>query len=854
MNHKLAIINQACGKLVSTGLLLGLSFGLVTLSSKPVRSAEKLKFNYEELSFSVSVASLKTYAETGEITPDLSIYAGFLPDKALLNLRGLLQRRFNFDQILVYRLSRMPIGETLLKNVGKAVTTHPKANGFYALRAALVLAAAKAEGWTVLDVMEQFPTDTIEIEGDFLFQLHRQLITLSDYHRSAIAAVQKQAVAEAELEANKINALPNLQESGNHKIVKETINFKRNTIRSTPDGLSSSYSFDVDFYFPQDTTQPAPLIVISHGFGALKENFTFLAQHLASHGYVVAVPEHIGSDLDYRQSMLQGKLSTALSPIEFLDRPRDISFLLDQLEKLVSKNTTWAKRVNLQQVGVAGDSLGATTALSLAGAEINTARLAQECEQEINMFNVSMLLQCRATYLPPVNYKLQDSRIQAAIAAHPLTSGIFGPEGMSQISIPTMIVAGSNDIVAPVIPEQIHAFTWMEAPTKYLALFVPGTHFTTSLQSNKGAEFIPPAILGTNANEGRRLYKGLSTAFFNVHLRQQSEYKSYLTAAYAQTLGNEKLNLELIQSLTPTQLQQAYAKNPPLEIVPKSLVVPSSTSEEDILQTIQNTGVVKVAIRRDAAPLGYLDKQGQWQGYCTDLLSSLADYLTKQLNLSSSVEVIELPSNVDNRFELVKNHTVALECGPNTIRKDIEGITFSDYFFLTGAQFFVKSHEISEIEAKLQSQDLSIGVIPNTTTEKLIEERYPKATIKYFSSPTATEQGITAVIEDEIDTFANDGILLLGESIRGNLEPEQYTLVPKLPLSCEFYGLILPENNSKWQDMVNSFLAQRRSQKDTLDSVALSEGSVLDLEQPQFNNVLANELSNLEYCFDLKQN
>ena len=91
--------------------MLGLSMIFVVLSSQPGRSAERLRLNYGQLTFALSVDSLKTYAETGEITEELSSYAGFLNENALTNLRTLLQRRFNFDQVLVYRLSRMPIGE-----------------------------------------------------------------------------------------------------------------------------------------------------------------------------------------------------------------------------------------------------------------------------------------------------------------------------------------------------------------------------------------------------------------------------------------------------------------------------------------------------------------------------------------------------------------------------------------------------------------------------------------------------------------------------------------------------------------------------------------------------------------------
>src|SRR5262249_61965308 len=40
-----------------------------------------------------------------------------------------------------------------------------------------------------------------------------------------------------------------------------------------------------------------PLVLFSHGFGGHRRQSTFLTTHLASHGYVVAAPDHTGTTL-----------------------------------------------------------------------------------------------------------------------------------------------------------------------------------------------------------------------------------------------------------------------------------------------------------------------------------------------------------------------------------------------------------------------------------------------------------------------------------------------------------------------------------------------------------------------------
>ena len=494
------------GVLLSLGILLGIC------PSKPVKSAEEINIIYGPLSLDLSLDSLETYAETGEITRELKFYTKFLSEKDLSQLQNILKRSFKLNQVTVYKLTRLSLAEQLLKELGKIIKTHPERNGFYPIRAALGKAAANPEGWTIIDVMRQFPTETIQIDAEHLLNLRNELVNLNNYRQAAVQAIAERSNNEAARSNMDLSLLRDLRQPGSFKFKKETITIEHNTLRQTSSGLKGSYKFDVDLYLPQNTDLRAPLIVISHGFGSLKENFTYLAEHLASHGFAVAIPEHIGSNLSYRQALLKERLNTLFSPIEYIDRPREISYLLDELERLPN----WKKQIDLERVGVVGHSLGTTTALSLAGAELNTARLEAECEREKVDLNISHLLQCRASNLPPTNYNLRDPRIKAAIAGMALTSIIFGPEGLGKIEIPTMIVAGSEDIITPVVEEQIHPFIWLKTNSKYLAMLSPGTHFSISGESSstQTTQLIPQALIGENGEFGRGYLQASSLAFF----------------------------------------------------------------------------------------------------------------------------------------------------------------------------------------------------------------------------------------------------------------------------------------------------------------------------------------------------
>lgn len=150
---------------LSLGLLLG-----ITNPSK-VNAAEKIRLSYGILNFSLSVESLKIYSETGKITPEFKPYTKFLNEQLLLQLRHWLQKDWERDLVGLYKYTHSPQGEELLQEIGNVVTTHSQRNGFYALRAALIQAASQSEDWTIVDVIQHFPTEYMQINTKELFKL-----------------------------------------------------------------------------------------------------------------------------------------------------------------------------------------------------------------------------------------------------------------------------------------------------------------------------------------------------------------------------------------------------------------------------------------------------------------------------------------------------------------------------------------------------------------------------------------------------------------------------------------------------------------------------------------------------------
>ncbi|MDJ0573845.1 MAG: alpha/beta hydrolase [Xenococcaceae cyanobacterium MO_234.B1] len=788
-------------KIVCTGILASLGTMSMALKPKPSLGAERIVFSIPILGeFYLSVDSLEVFAREGKITRDFNFYAKRLDQKSLTRFRAALQKQFKLSPTTVFRVTKMSMGEQFLNQIGEVIYTHPERNGLYAIRSALILAAADSEGLTVINFLRKFPGQDIQVNTKLLLSLVKKAGTFLAYKDTTVKAIAQQADREiASQQGLYLGRLPDLRQRGSYSVAQKAMSFKIKQVRQTQVGFALDYTIDADIYLPENLTQPAPLLVFSHGFTSDRLHYQYLAEHLASHGYIIVVPEHIGSNSEFKEAFLRGELSVDVSPLEFFNRPLDITYLLNRIEN----HPEFQGLVNWEQVGVLGHSFGGNTALVLSGAPINQARISQVCLQPT--LNVSVLLQCRASYLPPGDYNLQDPRIKAVFAVSPVTSSILGPESMSKIPIPTMILGGTQDYIAPFIDEQAHPFLWLTTQNKYLGVMDGGSHNSTS--SEERAAKLPKFLKGVRPDLARGYLKTMSLAFFEVHLRARSDYQPYLSSAYARTISTEELPFHLVKSLTPEQLELAYGRTPPIPPIPEAVVAVSPRKQRNILAQIQDTKTLKIGMRTDAAPFGYIDSQEDlWTGYCEDLADSLGQYLAEKLNIDSGLEVIKLPSSLENRFELVQQNTVHLECGPNTIRTDQKDVRFSELFFATGTRFLVTNGKTAKVNLNSSLEKVQIGVLPDTTTAQFVQETYPEAEVVYFQGEQGRMEGVTAITNGSIDTFVSDGVLLLGEIARQNLALDNYQLIPEEPLTCDFYGLILPRGDRQWRNLVNAFL------------------------------------------------
>jgi predicted dienelactone hydrolase len=538
---------------------------LTTLGS--VQAAERVELGIGPIEFGISVKELETYAKQGRVGKELEPFLGSIEPKDRKYVRQFLELKSDFTPLQVSQFFYSAVGEKMLTYVGDLVQSvrvprlrsaqvaAPKSklnvNSAKAIRTGLISAAADPSGLSLLTFLRKYPAPTLRLNLEKGFEVANKIDKLGKETESTISGVEQLSSTLAQSEPKIApTAMANLANPGRYPVKLQT------EILKDP---RRNRQFTADFYLPQGLSQPAPVIVLSHGLASDRQHFAATARHLASHGFVAVTLEHPGSNLQKFKSLLAGSSKEMFDVSEFIDRPKDVSYILDDL---------WRRMpgmANVQQVGVIGHSFGGYTALALAGATIDFDYLTKECSQGFNTTNASLLLQCEALKLPRQVYNFRDNRVKFSLAINPIESSIFGPKGIAKIQIPVAIAASSEDVVASAVLEQIKPFSWILSPERYLFV-VRGIGHVTDVRSFIRA-FMPSlesVVPDKNIEPLKEYSRIFVLALVQTHVANQNNYRPYLQAGYAISISQSPNQVSILRSLTAEQLDRMLQLEPPI--------------------------------------------------------------------------------------------------------------------------------------------------------------------------------------------------------------------------------------------------------------------------------------------------
>lgn len=172
------------------------------------------------------------------------------------------------------------------------------------------------------------------------------------------------------------------------------------------------------------------------------------------------------------------------------------------------------------------------------------------------------------------------------------------------------------------------------------------------------------------------------------------------------------------------------------------------------LEEIKESGTINIGVFSDKNPFGYVDENGEYQGYDVVLARRLAKDLGVELNLVST--------EAANRIEYLKTGKVDVILANFTVTKErAEEVDFADPYMSVALGVVSPSDNVVASLDDLKDTDQVI-VISGTTAETYLTENYPDIKLQkydaYANAKTALENGTAAAWANdntEVIAFAN---------------------------------------------------------------------------------------------------
>ncbi|MCB9964122.1 MAG: hypothetical protein H6857_04205 [Rhodospirillales bacterium] len=260
----------------------------------------------------------------------------------------------------------------------------------------------------------------------------------------------------------------------------------------------------VKLYIPDSPAEKLPCVFWSHGLGGGRDGASFLARYIAEHGFIVLHMTHLGTDT----SLWEGKpghpwdviRSQRITRHVTMNRFKDPSFVLDELERRANAGEAPYTRIDFDQIGISGHSFGATTTQIMAGQKLGRgARLYSMRESRFT---------CGIAYsLGPTYNQTEDPE------------DIYGP-----ISIPMLYMTGTEDsspISGAPYTARLPIFEAAKGPDQHLLILKDGDHMVFA-GSRGGLAENPKRTLH------EQIIQRVSLAFWQAYLSQDSEAKDWL--------------------------------------------------------------------------------------------------------------------------------------------------------------------------------------------------------------------------------------------------------------------------------------------------------------------------------------
>jgi predicted dienelactone hydrolase len=214
-----------------------------------------------------------------------------------------------------------------------------------------------------------------------------------------------------------------------------------------------------------------PVLVFSHGNNSIGEQNYFMAEHFASHGWLVIAPYHTNNTIYDNE----GSINFKVAPY----RPQDITATIDWLLERPADDFLH-DRADADRIALSGHSFGGFTTLASAGATFAVDTIVEQCDAG----TIEDTRYC--TIFPTMDsidlfrQGFVDPRLKVAIPQAPAGASVYR-EGLANLRIPTLMFTGGMDRSLPDATEGDPIWAGLPELGHSVRVDLPaGGHFTFS--------------------------------------------------------------------------------------------------------------------------------------------------------------------------------------------------------------------------------------------------------------------------------------------------------------------------------------------------------------------------------------
>ncbi len=260
-----------------------------------------------------------------------------------------------------------------------------------------------------------------------------------------------------------------------------------------------------------------PVIVLSPGGGASKDDYTRAGDHWVSHGFVVIAPTHKDAKalgFDIAKAGGPGMAGVMISRIA------DMRYIATHLNDIGAQVPGLAARMNTAQLVAAGHSMGGFTALAAAGVRMKNKADGSVLEMESAGYKYLLLL------------------------SEPGSNPMMPDEPWKQSPIPVFIYTGTNDKggettgrKSPFGYALVDNASAASQPKHYL--------WVNDVNHYLGGLWCRTDVPGPLDQDGLNIFNGVSTAFLNAYTKNDAGALAFLKTADLAPLTNARATLSL---------------------------------------------------------------------------------------------------------------------------------------------------------------------------------------------------------------------------------------------------------------------------------------------------------------------